>query len=333
MMVANSVAVLMPVFNSGKYLKESIDSILNQTYSTFDFIIINDGSTDNSEEIILSYNDKRIKYYKNDGNNGLIYSLNKGLEIIDADFLFRMDADDISMPSRIEKQLNFLVNNKNVLVCGTQVRYFGNGIAASISRYPLSHEAIKANLLFNNCLAHPSIAMRLREIKSNNFFYSRNFVHLEDYELWTRIMNYGQLANMSDVLLSYRIGRDNITAVNWKGRGERLKKVFAGILQSLEIEPSVENLKLHLELSGGADNIDNIRSLKKYSELLLFKNRSKQLFNSAELELIIKSNLKRVFYKIVDNNLLEVFVYWFSTKLISLSQIRYFVSSLLSKKN
>ncbi len=109
------ISVILPVYNSEAYIRESIDSILNQSYSNFEFLILNDGSSDNSEEIILSYKDPRIKYHKHP-NCGLAGTLNKGLELSKGELIARQDQDDISLPQRFEKQVNFLINfNKCVL--------------------------------------------------------------------------------------------------------------------------------------------------------------------------------------------------------------------------
>jgi len=116
---APAVSVVMPVYNGEKYLRESIDSILNQTYTDYEFIIVNDGSNDKTEEIILSYNDNRIRYIKNEKNLQIVKSLNRGIELAKGRYIARMDADDISLPRRFEKQITFMENNLEIGVCGT----------------------------------------------------------------------------------------------------------------------------------------------------------------------------------------------------------------------
>ena len=124
-MTSATVTVLMPVYNGEMYLREAIDSILHQTFTDFEFLIINDGSTDNSETIILSYDDSRIRYEKNDSNLKLIATLNKGIELAKGKYIVRMDADDISIPDRIEKQVAFLEKNPDVGICGSWFTAFG----------------------------------------------------------------------------------------------------------------------------------------------------------------------------------------------------------------
>ena len=112
------VTVLMPVYNCEKYLRESIESILNQTFKDFEFLIINDGSSDKSAEIVESYNDNRINFVQNEKNIGLAASLNRGLDIAKGEYIARMDADDISLPERLEKQVRFMETNPQIGICG-----------------------------------------------------------------------------------------------------------------------------------------------------------------------------------------------------------------------
>src|ERR1017187_7276972 len=120
------ITVLMPVYNAAPFLREAIDSILNQTFKNFELLIINDGSTDNCEEIILTYKDPRIRYIKNETNIKLISTLNKGIKLSKGKYIVRMDADDISFPDRIEKQVNYMETNPAIALCGTWFSSFGD---------------------------------------------------------------------------------------------------------------------------------------------------------------------------------------------------------------
>ena len=123
-MSSSSVTVLMPVYNGAAFLPESIDSILSQTYKDFEFLIINDGSTDDSEKIILSYDDPRIKYLKNDVNLGVIGTLNRGLEIIKTKYIIRMDADDLALPYRIQVQVDYMDKHPDIVLSGSRKIHF-----------------------------------------------------------------------------------------------------------------------------------------------------------------------------------------------------------------
>ncbi|SMM98926.1 Glycosyltransferase [uncultured Candidatus Thioglobus sp.] len=195
------ISVIMPVYNGEKYLKEAINSILNQTFTDFEFIIINDGSTDNTENIILSYDDERIIYIKNQENLKISKTLNKGIELAKGEYIARMDADDISIPKRFEKQMSFMQKNPKVDVCGGWLKTFG--YRRRTWKFPLTHNEIKAFMLFSPALVHPCV------LGKRAFFtrlkYSDKFVGTEDYELWVRGVDKYTYANIPQVLLKYRL--------------------------------------------------------------------------------------------------------------------------------
>ncbi len=195
------ISVVMPVYNGEKYLKEAIDSILNQTFTDFEFIILNDGSTDGTEEIILSYDDPRIVYVKNEENLQIVKTLNKGITLAKGKYIARMDADDISLPTRFEKQVEYMERHPEVGVCGTWIEKFGHKTA--IDRYSSDHQRIKVELLFNSAIAHPSAIMK--KALFDELEYEQKYEKAEDYALWIRASNKYRLSNINSVLLKYRI--------------------------------------------------------------------------------------------------------------------------------
>lgn len=195
------VSVVMPVYNGEKHLKEAIDSILNQTFTDFEFIIINDGSTDSSESIVLSYADERIRYVKNDVNLQIVKSLNKAIELAKGQYIARMDADDISLQIRLEEQVRFMQSHPEIDVCGTWVHTFGD--REETWEYPLSHDEIKALLLLNSALAHPSIIVK-RSMFSD-FSFSNKYLGAEDYYLWVNSIDHKVFSNIPKVLYRYRL--------------------------------------------------------------------------------------------------------------------------------
>jgi glycosyltransferase involved in cell wall biosynthesis len=196
-----AISVVMPVYNGEKYLREAIDSILSQTYTDFEFIILNDGSTDKTEEIILSYTDPRIVYVKNEDNLQIVKTLNKGIGIAKGKYIARMDADDISLPERFEKQFKFMEENPEVGVCGAWIETFGN--QSLFWQYPVNHNEIRISLLFYSCMGHPTVMIR------NDFrdllFYDQNYNKAEDYELWQRLVRITKFHNLPFFLLKYRL--------------------------------------------------------------------------------------------------------------------------------
>jgi glycosyltransferase involved in cell wall biosynthesis len=192
----------MPVYNGEPFLREAIDSILNQTFKDFELLIINDGSTDSSEEIIKSYTDPRINYHKNEHNLKLIATLNKGLALAGGKYIVRMDADDISLPERIEKQVAFMEKHEDVMVCGSWAESFGGD--KILLHYLAGHEEIMFRMLYQCHLVHPTIIMRAKEVKEFKPHFDPAFIHAEDYEFFVRLGYVYKLANIREVLLKYR---------------------------------------------------------------------------------------------------------------------------------
>ena len=211
------VTVLMPVYNGERFLREAIDSILNQSYQDFEFLIIDNASTDQSRNIVLSYNDKRIQFIQNSENLGLEKSLNKGIRQAKGEYIVRMDCDDISLPQRLQKQIDFMDTNPRVAVCGSWVETFGDD--NNIWKFPLNNEEICCGLLFYSALAHPSVVLRKDLFVDNKFFYDelQRFEWAEDYELWVRISQKHELANIGEVLLLHCLHECNV-GVRYKSK-------------------------------------------------------------------------------------------------------------------
>lgn len=204
------VSVLMPAYNAEKYIAQAIESILGQTFDDFEFIILNDCSKDRTEEIILSYNDPRIVYLKNEQNLGVAVTLNNGLAAATGKYIARMDADDISLPERLEKQVAHLEANEDIAVLGTNVELFNENGTISTGWSATDSEQMKVDLLFACGLAHPSVMMRTEVIRELGG-YDVEFNGLEDYELWCRVLQKSKVAMLPDILLRYRIHGSQVT--------------------------------------------------------------------------------------------------------------------------
>lgn len=228
------VSVIMPAYNAEKYIKEAIDSILNQTYTDYEFIIINDCSTDNTEAVILSYSDPRIIYVKNGQNLGVAATLNRGLAIAQGEYIARMDADDISMPKRFEKQVAYLKDHVEVAVVGCAVERFSETDSYGVRTFAQSREMMSCDMLFSCGLAHPSVMMR-RSVIVQIGGYDREFDGLEDYELWCRVEEYYGILAMSDVLLRYRIHKFQVSKNPSEQYRERMIRLKKRQLEKLEI--------------------------------------------------------------------------------------------------
>lgn len=196
-----NISVILPAFNAQAYLREAIDSILNQTYTDFEFLIYNDGSTDSTKTIIDSYNDKRIKAFHSDENKGYVHWLNIGLKGAQGKYIARMDADDISLPERFQLQWDFMESHPEVGVCGGQVEIIGSG---ELVKKPLTDNEIRWWFFKGNPLAHPSVMIRKSVLDSSNIQYDSTLRPAEDYDMWWRLAMHTKLANLNDIILKYR---------------------------------------------------------------------------------------------------------------------------------
>ena len=244
------VSVLMPVFNGEKYLSEAIGSILNQTFTDFEFLIIDDGSTDRSIEIAKSYSDPRIKILLNDANYGIVKALNRGLKLSKGKYIARMDADDISIPSRFQKQYDFMEKNQDIGICGTWIELFGT--KSEVWSPPITHNEIFVGMLFESMIYHPTVFIRRELIVSLKQFYNEAFQAAQDYDFWVRLsLNGIKFANIGEVLLKYRIHANNISKLYSQIRMESAYAVIDLFLQKLNISYSDIEFKSHIILRNG----------------------------------------------------------------------------------
>lgn len=212
------VSVLMSVYKEPiEWLRLSIESILNQTYKNIEFIIINDNpNSEEHQKILDKYKkiDNRVKITRNECNIGLTKSLNIGLKQCKGKYIARMDADDISMPNRITKQVLFMESNPEVIVCGTKIKLIGT------KRWFFYYDSlfskdidIKGQMTINTGFAHPSVIIRKQVLDDNNITYDENFLSAQDYKLWYDLRNLGKFANLKDKLLKYRISDVQVSSL------------------------------------------------------------------------------------------------------------------------
>jgi len=258
------VSVVMSVCNGEKYLEEAVESILNQTFRDFEFIIVDDGSLDASPRLLALYKqrDPRVLIHRFDDNRGLSTALNSGIERARGEYIARMDADDISLPNRLQEQVAFMDARPEIGVCGSWVELIGlkNG---EEWKYPTSHEAIYASTLFANTLVHSSVIMSASLLKKYALAYDENVRYAQDYELWSRAVSLARFANMDQILLRYRV---HAQGTGSRHRDEQLQvheMIYRRLLQPFGVEPTKDNLLTHQTLavyqSGDARFLRNAR--------------------------------------------------------------------------
>lgn len=218
------ISVIMPVYNGAEYLREAIQSILGQSFKDFEFLILDDGSIDDSLEIALSFRDRRIKIFKNKQNIGIIKTLNKGIAEAKGKYIARMDADDISLSDRFALQKVYLDENPEAALVGGQFSYINSkGELFAHQKVPTDNEVLQRQLLKKNCFAHPSVMMRsdvVREMKG----YSEEALYVDDYDLWLRIAESYKLANIDEVVLLYRVHEKQTSITKIKLQVDKARK-------------------------------------------------------------------------------------------------------------
>ena len=280
------ISVLMPVYNGEKYVKEAIESILNQTCTDFEFIIINDCSTDSTKEIIKSYDDSRIVYVENEVNSGISDTLNKGILLAKGEYLARMDADDISLPKRFETQLEFMDANPDVAVCGSNLILFEKDKDISNTEHPLDFESILCNMIFSCSLSHPSVFIRKEILIKNNLKYEKEFDRQEDYHLWVRLVRYGRIVNIPEFLLRYRVHSNQITQNRHEGFSEGHKKIKDVYLKDFldGFEQSQYEQYCRFCTEDFEATKDNIIKLGKFFDNLIMQNKKIRFFEQDKME-------------------------------------------------
>ncbi len=252
------VSVIMSIYSEPiEWMKEAINSILNQTFTDFEFIIVNDKpSRKENIELLKAYQqkDKRIQIVENNENIGLTKSLNKGLLLAKGTYIARMDADDFSYPTRFEKQVHFLDENKEYVVCGTNIEYFGD-VQKEVF-YPKENNMF---LFLKSPFAHPVVMFRNFILDENNdkITYNESFKYAQDYELWSRFHNYGKFHNIQEILFKYRVSSQQIS----KGKLSE-QQFYAGQTRRKMLNAFCENNNITYRIATVLD----LNEIKRYEK-------------------------------------------------------------------
>ncbi len=288
-LVSGLISVIMSNFNTPEeYLREAIESVLNQTYIDFEFIIIDDCSTDNSLEIIKTYKDERIVVLENDENLGITKSLNRGLKIAKGEYIARMDADDICLPERFEKQVEYLKCNPEVVVCGTGVELFGDGADVHnekiVCKTIPQKDDFQINLLFGNHtnIIHPTAMFNREILVSNNIEYDERYMYAQDYRMWVSCSSVGECANVPQVLLKYRVHKKAVSTHKKDIQNECARNIMAEQLSWLDLTLPGNWEEIHFGFLIGRKKY-NIE-YKKWIENIISNNKKYKIYNPQKLE-------------------------------------------------
>lgn len=257
------VSVVMPVYNTKEeFLREAIESVLSQTYDNFEFIILDDGSTNNAPEVISSYKDKRIIYVKHE-NMGVGKTRNRGFELAKGEFVAAVDSDDISLPERFEKQVKFLQENPDVSIVGSWFECF-----PELKLIKHLEEVRFLDVLYGCCIANPTAMFRIEDLKKYNLKYTDMKVS-HDYALWAQAVSKVKIKNIQELLVRYRWHGDNISN-DLEAVSKDDPTIRKGMLEFLTADEILQDKVMRLIYAKPKDPLIK-RIVKKIKKILLIK--------------------------------------------------------------
>ena len=294
-----SISVIMATYNTEiRYLKEAVESILGQTFRDFEFLIIDDGTDNGSESYLDEITDKRVRIIHNPSNMGITKSLNVGLREAKGKYIARMDADDVSKPTRFEKQFAYMEMNPDVVVCGTR-----SGSLSDIKNYNYGkpekkcedRDSYRVKLLFMNPgPIHPSTMIRREVLLENNIFYNEELVHSQDYGLWETLIRFGKIHTLDESLIYRRKHSKQITSTRRDIQIKCDKMTQRKLLTELLGEVTDEELDLHYTHSTGYyKDAELTPDVERWYDRLTEANRSKGIYDQKKLETQI-INIKKM---------------------------------------
>lgn len=279
------VTVLLSVFNGAEFIADAIQSILDQTYSDFTFVIYDDGSTDDTLRIIKGFGDPRIELRANAVNQGLAANLADGVRRAQGDFIARMDADDVAFRDRFERQIAFLDANPSVDVLGTSVVFF-SGASETIGIQPRDHCDIAISLFFNFTMMHPTVVLRTVALRASDFNYDPAFNGAEDFDLWARMIRSRRFHNLQVPLLRMREHGDKVSVAKREEVRRVANKVRARQLLELGVSLEPQDAKIFFG-AAWADPVDTAADLARLEKVLLRiieANKWARVFDQPKLE-------------------------------------------------
>ncbi|EGV42937.2 glycosyltransferase family 2 protein [Bizionia argentinensis JUB59] len=307
------LTVIMPVYNGEKFLKESIDSVLNQTFTEFSLLVLNDNSTDSTAEILKNYKrqDSRISVITKTKNEGPANLRNEGIQIAKTDLIALLDADDIALPTRFEKQLKYLNAHPEVGVCGTWFSFFGNR-KEKVVKHEVSHEALLIQFLHSSGIGNPTVMFRKSAL--GNLRFEQQYVPAEDYGLWSQLIYKTQFHNIPESLLKYRWHDNNISQTKEANLRKSEVLIKAKQMEQLGIPKTDPNISFYIHavsLKRKQSSGDVIKTIHAAHDLLK-RNKQLEVYNKELFKKHIDRNIKRsirnaigynkAFYKFIKND-------------------------------
>jgi glycosyltransferase involved in cell wall biosynthesis len=329
------ITVIMPVFNVEKYIKESVESVLNQTVKDFEFLIYDDCCTDDTIKIIEEFKDDRIIIIRNTENIGLTKSLNKGIEIAKGKFIVRTDGDDICLPDRFERQLKQFERDSELGICGSWFLNFGDRNGVSV--YPENHDDIQLGLLFQSQFCHVSVMIKKSVLDQFNLRYNENFITAQDYELWTRITHLTKSYNIPEVLMKCRFHSSSISVIKKEQQLKNRDQIILNQIRLIGFKKEIENIQLFIDFCNSKFDfkLQEIEWLKGFLSELIIENNESKFLKKNSFENFIKEKWFHLCYNMKFNNLNSYSYYRNSSlakKLNFIDKLKFFLRSKYKRK-
>lgn len=286
------ISVIMPVYNSKKYIESSVNSILNQTLPDFEFIIIDDASTDGTSEILNRISDQRVRIITNFINLGNYPSRNIGIKVSSGEFICVMDADDLALPYRLERQMHFMLNNPDVGICSTWFRRFGSGGNNPVM-YHSDEEWLKIKFIENNYCLHPGLCIRRCLFPDEQLLlYNEHYQYASDYDFVSRNFKHFRICNIPEILMEYRIHPSQITSSKFTEQQYYADFIRINYLQSIGLTLNDEEKTIHLSLIKNEYNPNfDFKEYIVWCNQILECNFHKQFFNNEQLAGYLRKKL------------------------------------------
>ncbi len=323
------ISILLPVYNAEKFVSGTIQSMLNQTFSDFEFIIINDCSTDRSLQIINDFKDERIRVVSNEVNLGLTKTLNIGLNLCNGEYIARMDADDISMPDRLQIQVDYLEKHPEIDIVSGNYEIFGSH--SEIVKVPLNEEYLKLDLFFQNSICHPAVMMRKDSLSKFDLSYDTKYLHTEDWALWFNCITKGlRIKNIDHILIKYRLEGQNITVQNRDSFELRSTENYKAILKTLFNDPIENKIKLHFSVSRGIIGHFTISETLHYINNLKHALYAYGFSKQVVLEYLNKKK-EILFFRYTDQSFFNGLQFMMKARIFNSKLLKYLGSKMLSR--
>lgn len=281
------ISVILPVYNGAAYLREALESLRRQTFRDFEVIIIDDCSTDESPNIAESFDDPRFHLIRAAARLRISHALNLGITHAQGQLIARMDADDLCHPIRLERQFTFLSQHPQIGFCGSWVKRFGKDLNPQTYRRPVGPARVSAFSIFDNPIVHSSVMIRHNILTRLDSCYRNEFVDAEDYDLWTRLLEFTQGDNIPEVLLDYRVHAQSVTLQKTDSMDRMACRILKRTLARVGLEVSDEEVLRHRLWSTGRLDLKHISeslgSAEKWLTRLLATNQTSHTFDTKAL--------------------------------------------------